>query len=257
MEHKEELIEVTDLLLDVAAALMGAGSHTSRVVKSVSRIAQSYGYEMFITIFQKNMTMMVRKRGDVDSITLIRSSKHMALNFNVVSELSALSWRIHDHELTIAEAREEYNEIMSHKRLSRWWVLLLVACANASFCKLFNGDMVSCGLVFVATLLAFFLRQEMMERKANHMLVFVSCSFIASLIAGTAHIFGWGTTPDIALATSVLFLIPGVPLINSLMDVLEGHVLTGISRFINATVLIISISVGFLATLLILGLEHF
>ncbi len=250
-----ELLEVADLLLDVAATLMGVGCHTSRVVRSVSRMAQSFGYEIFITVFQNNMTMMTRRVGQVETITLVRSTKHMGINFNIVSELSALSWHIHDDNLSVKEARAQYEAVMAKPRLSRWAVLILVSCANASFCRLFEGDWISCGFVFVATLIGFFIRQELVERKFNLPLTFVVCSFVASFIAGLAHILDWGTTPETAVATSVLFLIPGVPLINSLMDILEGHVLTGISRFVNASILIVSLSIGFFASLLILGLE--
>ena len=63
------------------------------------------------------------------------------------------------------------------------------------------------------------------------------------------------TTPETALGTSVLFLIPGVPLINSIFDLLEGHVLVGISRAVNALILIVCIALGLSATLLILGLD--
>lgn len=64
-----------------------------------------------------------------------------------------------------------------------------------------------------------------------------------------------GTTPETALGTSVLFLIPGVPLINSIFDLLEGHVLVGISRAVNALILIVCIALGLSVTLLILGLD--
>lgn len=87
------------------------------------------------------------------------------------------------------------------------------------------------------------------------MVVFVVCSFIASLIAGLGFRYHLGTTEDIALGTSVLFLIPGVPLINSIIDILEGHVLVGWSRVINAFILIICIALGLSMTLLILGKE--
>lgn len=257
MDENRELVEVADLLLDVATSLMGAGSHTSRVVRSVSRMADAFGYEIFITVFQKNMTMMVRKEGCVESITLVRSTKHMALNFRVVSELSSLSWSTHDHKLTLAQAREHYDEIMTQPRLSRWVVLILVGFANASFCKLFDGDLISCLMVLIGTLAGFYLRQELMARNVVHTIVFVVAAFTSSMIAGMCYVHGWGTTPDTAMATSVLFLIPGVPLINSIMDVLEGHVLTGISRMVNATTLIVSISIGFMFTLLCLGIEKF
>ncbi len=248
---------MAELLLDTATSLMGAGSHTSRIVRGISRMAESYGYEVFVTIFQKNMTMMVRKKGCAESITLVRSTKHIPLNFRIVAELSTMSWDMHDHGLTIEQAREKYEQIMSAPRMDRWIVLLLVAAANASFCKLFNGDWIAVVLVFCSTLVAFLIRQEMMLRKINHSVVFIIAAFVASFIAGMAQHFELGTTPDIAMATSVLFLIPGVPLINSIMDIMEGHVLTGISRAVNASVLIISLTIGFMASLLILGLDNF
>ncbi|MFR9651281.1 MAG: threonine/serine exporter family protein [Rikenellaceae bacterium] len=249
MSEKKELFEVAELLIDVGAALMGAGSHTSRVVRNVTRMAESFGYEVFITVFQKNITMMVRKKGVIDSITLVRPTKAIALNFRIVSDLSQMSWQTHDNDWSVEIARSEYNQIMSTPRLSRWIVLILVACANASFCKLFNGDFISCLLVFAGTLTAFFVRQELMNRHANHLFIFFLASFISSSIASIAFHIDACTTPDIAQATSVLFLIPGVPLINSMIDIMEGHVLTGIARLVNATMLIICLSIGFFVTL--------
>ncbi len=257
MAEKNEIIEVADLLLDVAASLIGAGSHTSRVVRNVSRMATSFGYEIFITIFQKNMTMMVRKKGSVESITLVKSTKHMALNFRIVAELSELSWHTHDNNLSIAEARKEYDLVMATPRIPWIAVLPLVAIANASFCKLFGGDAISCGMVFIATLIAFYVRQTLMNLGVVHPIVFVISAFVSSMIAGLCSVHNIGTTPDIALATSVLFLIPGVPLINSIMDILEGHVLMGISRFVNAMTLVVGITIGFIFTLLLLGIEKF
>ena len=58
------------------------------------------------------------------------------------------------------------------------------------------------------------------------------------------------TTSEVALATSVLFLIPGVPLINGVIDIVEGHVLIGCSRLIGALLLILCIAVGLSVTLL-------
>ncbi len=253
--HNEDLIDVADLLLEIATSLMGAGANTSRVVHNSNRMAKSFGYEAHFIIFQKTMTIMVRDTQTHESITMVRETKHMALNFRVVSELSALSWDTHDFGFTPAQSRQLYDEIIARPRMSRWKVLFLVACANASFCKLFGGDWIGMGLVWIGTFCAFFVRQEMMSRHLNHSVIFTSCAFISSLITGLGVYHSWGTTPKIALATSVLFLIPGVPLINSIMDLLEGHVLTGISRLVNATILIISISVGFMISLLMLGFE--
>ena len=57
---------------------------------------------------------------------------------------------------------------------------------------------------------------------------------------------------EVALATSPLFLVPGVPLINGVIDIVEGHVLIGVSRLVNAMLLIVCIAVGLSATLLMI-----
>ena len=49
----------------------------------------------------------------------------------------------------------------------------------------------------------------------------------------------------------MLFLIPGVPLINGVIDIVEGHILLGLSRIINALLLVICIAIGLSVTLLL------
>lgn len=255
---KPHIHEVSDLLLDFAVSLMGAGTHTSRVARNVSRIASSFGYGMDIIIFQKTVMMTITHLEDNNvRHTVVKKIKPTALNFTTVSDLSRLSWEVYDGHLTIDQIRTKFQQIITRPRLSRWVVLGLVACANAAFCRLFGGDPMAMAIVWVATLIAFYIRQEMTNRHANHLFVFFVCSFIASMIAGLAA-FTWsiGTqTPQIALGTSVLFLIPGVPLINSIIDLLEGYVLAGTSRLINACMLIVAIAMGLSVTLLVLGIE--
>ena len=79
-------------------------------------------------------------------------------------------------------------------------------------------------------------------------LIFIISAFMASLCASAALRFD--CTAETALATSVLYLVPGVPLINGVIDIVEGHILIGFSRLINALLLIICIAIGLSATLL-------
>ena len=69
------------------------------------------------------------------------------------------------------------------------------------------------------------------------------------MCASTSVIFD--TTSEIALATSVLYLVPGVPLINGVIDIVEGHVLTGFARLTQAALLIVCIAIGLSFTLLL------
>ena len=116
-------------------------------------------------------------------------------------------------------------------------------------CRLFGGDLCAVCIVFSATLVGFSLKQKLQKKGLNHYIVFILSAFMASLCASSALIFN--ADADIAIATSVLFLIPGVPLINGVIDIVEGHILLGLSRIINALLLVICIAIGLSVTLLL------
>ena len=86
--------------------------------------------------------------------------------------------------------------------------------------------------------------------------VFIICAFISTVITTGAHLFGWGATPEIAVATSVLYLIPGVPFINSASDLIDRHYLCSLSRLMDACVLTACLSIGMCAGLSLMGLNH-
>ena len=159
-----------------------------------------------------------------------------------------MSWEAVDKQLSLEELKEKYKKIVSAPMIHPLFVLILVGFANASFCKLFGGDLISMGIVFSATITGLYLKQQMQKKKMNHYIIFIVSAFVASLCASTALIFD--TTSEIALATSVLCLVPGVPLINGVIDVVEGYVLTGFARLTEASLLIVSIAIGLSFTLL-------
>ena len=254
--NEPNIQEIADLLTDIAAELMTAGAHTMRIIQNISRMAGKFGYFIELSVFQQSIMMTITHKEDSSNrITLIKKARSLVLNFTIVSDLSALSWDTFDKDLTFDEIKIRYHEVVTQKRMSRWLVLILVGCANAALCALFKGDLYAIGLVFGATIVGFYLRQEMIKKHINHLIVFTTSAFVASLIAGLGYVFHLGSTPEVALASSVLYLIPGVPLINSILDIIEGHVLTGIARLVNATSLIVCIAIGLFSSMLILGLE--
>ena len=169
-------------------------------------------------------------------------------SFERNSDLSGLSWDALDERLPLAEIRARYEQLISKPRIDPIFVLLTVGLANASFCRLFGGDWTAMSIVFTSTLVGFAAKQRMQAHGLNHFLTFIISSFLASLCASIALRFD--CTSETALATSVLFLVPGVPLINGVIDIVEGHILIGCSRLINALLLIICIAVGMSATLM-------
>ncbi len=251
MKSEEELKSIAIFIAEYAVCLLGSGVHTSRVIRNSKRIADSQGIEIRMTTFQKSIILTVNDKGSADVYTEVVEIPALPISFEFNSELSRLSWEAYDNQLTLEEIKEKYEKIIANPKMNPYLVLLLVGLANASFCRLFGGNWEAMAIVFVATLIGFFIRQQMQQRHINHFLVFSVSAFAASMCASSVLLFE-NPTADIAIATSVLYLIPGVPLINGVIDVLEGHTLTGFSRLIQAFLLIICLAIGLFSSLLLL-----
>lgn len=247
--RKETLLSVAEFIAEYSAHLMGCGVHTSRVIRNSKRIGESFGFMVKTSVFQKNIILTLLDDTTHERYNEVIDIPAHPISFEHNSELSALSWEAYDEHLSLTELRDKYRKIIAAPRINPLFVLLLASFANASFCKLFGGDLCSMAIVFSATLSGLFLKQQLQTARINHYLIFIASAFVASLCASTALIFD--TTSEIALATSVLFLVPGVPLINGVIDVVEGYILTGFARLTEAALLVVSIAVGLSFTLLL------
>ena len=229
MKTRQELTEILDFIADYATYLLASGVHTSRVIRNSQRIGQSQGVDIQLSSFQKSTILTVRDDATGEAVTRVVKIPALPISFERNSDLSALSWDALDDRLPLDEIRRRYGELIDKPRIDPIFVLVTVGLANASFCRLFGGDWTAVGIV-------------------NHFLIFIISAFMASLCASAALRFD--CTAETALATSVLYLVPGVPLINGVIDIVEGHILIGFSRLINALLLIICIAIGLSATLL-------
>ena len=230
MKTSESLLSIGKFIAEYSAHLMGAGVHTSRVVRNSKRLGEAFGLDVKLGVFHKNIILTIIDKETNEACNEVIDIPAHPISFEHNSELSALSWEAVDHHLSLEELKEKYKKIISAPMMHPLFVLI------------------SMGIVFSATLTGLYLKQQMQKKKMNHYIIFIVSAFVASLCASTALIFD--TTSEIALATSVLYLVPGVPLINGVIDVVEGYVLTGFARLTEASLLIVSIAIGLSFTLL-------
>lgn len=249
MKTRQELTEILDFIADYATYLLASGVHTSRVIRNSQRIGQSQGVDIQLSSFQKSTILTVRDDATGEAVTRVVKIPALPISFERNSDLSSLSWEAVDRRLPLDVIREKFRKLTAKPRMDPMFVLMVVGLANASFCKLFNGDWVAVGIVFTSTLAGFSARQQLTKAGVNHFIIFILSAFVASLCASSALRFD--CTAETAIATSVLFLVPGVPLINGVIDIVEGHILNGIARLTSALMLIVCIAVGLSGTLMI------
>lgn len=240
-------------LCDYATTLLECGATTVRIEKNVGRIAEAYGCRAEVVIFPKHVEVVERSVSTEERNIFVKTISHGGINYSTISDLSKLSWNCVDRMLPLETARGEYQRICQVKRLPSTLVTLLTSLANASFCRLFEGDLPSMGIVFVATLCGFYLKNILCSKyhfDLRAAIIVAGC--VSAILSCAGYVFGWGETPDVALATSVLYLVPGIPYLNSVSDLINGHYLCATSRFIHAATLTVCLSVGLYIGLLLM-----
>ena len=85
-------------------------------------------------------------------------------------------------------------------------------------------------------------------------LVTLVCAMLSAFIASAALRFGYSESVSPTLIASVVYMVPGLPLINGFIDLYSfKHALVGVERMVHATVLflLLALAIAFAQTLVL------
>lgn len=242
-------------LSEYAVQLFGSGCTCIRLEKNMKRIAASLGMNVEFSILPRHIHITVSK-GDSDFTSVI-GIRDLPISFSRITDLSRLSWQMADGKIDFRTARSALPRICNCACVNPWLLLLLVSLANASFCRLFSGDPMAMATVFIATFIGFLVKQILVRHHMDIRLNVLFCSFLSAMIAAAGSMLGIGETPEIAVATSVLYLVPGIPFINSFCDLIDRHYLCAFGRAMNAVMLLCCLSLGLCAGMAVMHMAMF
>lgn len=246
--------EVCLFLADYSDWLFSSGSTCIRLEKNVSRMAATLGMDIELFIMPRHINLTVKDSQCKDCYTSINSIKDRGISFNINTLLSRLSWDMADGKLDFYEARKSFRKIIKYKGdVNSWLLAVLVAIANASFCRLFGGSFVSMLIIFVSVFMGYSLKQFLLERKVDVRIVVIICAFVSAVLSSSDYLFSIGSTPDLTIGSSVLYLVPGIPFINSFCDMIDKHYICAFGRLMNALVLTCCLSLGLLLGMIVMG----
>lgn len=246
-----------EFIASYAARLLGCGATCIRLRRNVDRISEAWGVVTVMTILPRHIHVTVRRPDCPDCFTTMADTVKSGISFNINTQLSELSWAIADRKIDFAEAQTRFDEICATRPEGAMTVLLLASLANAAFCRLFGGDIVAVAIVFGSTLAGYLLKQVMLEHKIDLRVVFMACAFVSSVLAAADGLFSLGSTPATAIGTSVLYLVPGIPFINSFSDMITGNYICSFCRFADAVILTACLSIGLCGGMVMMGAGMF
>ncbi|MDN2662478.1 threonine/serine exporter ThrE family protein [Psychromonas sp. 14N.309.X.WAT.B.A12] len=250
---KEAQTELTRVAVFAGQILHQHGAESRLIEQTTQRIGLALGADN-IELSVSPDAIVITSLSDGHCVTTTRRCFDRGINMQMVCEVQRICVMAEKQLLDVRDVKKRLKRLIPFKH-NRWLVVLMIGFSCASFSHFFGGDRAAYWVTFVAAALAMILRQELAHRHHNPFVNFAAAAFVATTITSFGVIFEAGENPQIAMAASVLLLVPGFPLINSVSDMLKGHINMGIARWVFATLLAISVSIGIVASMTLVGVS--
>lgn len=248
-ESRADLEAILQASLDFGVRVQMAGGYTARVRDSVQRVALNLGAEKAEPwVSSASLGLVVHRDGW--SRTSVRNTPMFGVNFTELSSLSQLAKQ--SAGMTVEDLRSRLAALAdADRRYPMWLVLIMLGVSCGSFAAIFGADAVGIAAAAVAGWAGSLTRYLLHHR---HFKPFIYCLFAALVSASVVSALASFTeTYESAVVASILFLIPGVPLLNGTADLLTSNYLNGLVRLTRAAVIITGAALGLALGLAVWG----
>jgi len=255
--QKAPLAEALEVLLRFGTLMLRAGDTAFRVRDSMGMLATSMGIEslsLHVTI--NGMTATVRRSGE--QVTLASEVSPLGINAWRIGALERLA-RTRRPDLAPKDLAADLDAIEAVPPIhSIITVAVAIGLASGAFSYLNGGDMLGTGAAIAAGGLGQAARMLMFRRHLNQYAVTTLCAILASgsyclIVAGISR-QGFQPSDAVGFISSVLFLVPGFPLVASLLDLLQHQTVAGVARLFYGMLILLAAAFGLSLVAAVAGL---
>ena len=221
---ESELRRKLDLLLRTGSILMESAADTSRIMRTMKRAAAFLGLdERYMHLYINWNVLMVNYSDEEHSFSKFQRCEKHGINLTSISQVSKLTWKAIKDNYSLEQYEQALNDIKATPRSFTPWQVAIGISA------------------FVATLIAWL----------------TSFLSLNPSIAEALPAFMHSDTPWHPLMACALFIVPGVPLINFVSDMLDGYIEVGMVRALNTLLMLFAMAFGIAFAIQICHIDNF
>lgn len=248
MNTEQILRHKLDLLLRTGKLLVESAADTNRIMRNMKRTAAYLGLpEEHLHIHVTYDMLMVNLSDGEHSFSKFQRCEKHGINMTTLSMVSKLSWRAIREDYSLERYEEELERIRTRRRnYPAWLVTVCAGFACGGFCVQFGCDWMAFLYSSLAAMAGFRLRAKCLEWGMNVYVSIALAAFVSTLLAWATSFLpeGWTSTPLHPMLACALFIVPGVPIINFLDDMLDNYIAVGITRAVNTVLIVTAMSFG-------------
>ena len=245
-------LEILESINEIGYLLLKHGAEIYRVEESLQRMCEGFGFqnvEVFAipTYFTLSLTLH-----DGTPYQVTKRSRSNRTHLDNVYELNNLVRLVSNQEISFEEMKEKIEDIKNH-RLNFRLILIGYIVSAAMFCVFFGGGVnemiLSAGIGYVLYYATYLLERL----KINSIVRTIFLSMILATIAIIGQKIHYIENLQSVITGTLMILVPGIAITNSLRDMIGGDFVSGLSRMFEAILIAASIAIGVGIMVMLLG----
>jgi uncharacterized membrane protein YjjP (DUF1212 family) len=252
------LTQSLDVLLRFGALMLRSGDTAFRVRDAMGMLAKALGIEQ-LAVHMIIGSITATARAGSETVTLTREVAPLGVDASRIATLERLA-RTSKPGLTPQALAAQIDVIEAAPPLhSLLPIALSMAVASACFSYLNGGDLLATGAAAAGGGLGQTARTLLSRKGFNQYAMTALCAVLASgvycLIVLGFGVRSFALAHAVGFISSVLFLVPGFPLVAALLDMVQHQMTAGIARLFYAVLLTLAAAAGLSMVAALAGLS--
>nr|WP_321457442.1 threonine/serine exporter family protein [uncultured Cohaesibacter sp.] len=243
LRHRH-LEKISMAALNVGCLLMETGAKAEVVRNGIEMVVSGLGAETIaVRIGYASISLTVKDGSN--TISRLLQVGHHGVNLQLNNAARALAVRASQGGITPEAIGDEVQVLRKITPKHHWIVVALATgLACASFGQLLGTDAFAFFPIWFAGFIGQTIRHFMVSNKQNVFSMVAIVAFVSSAIGGLISYYFGSETPEMAMFSSVLLLVPGVPSMNAQTDIMEGSPTLGSARALTVMMILVFLTVG-------------
>lgn len=223
--------------------MLQSGGETYRVEETISRICQAFKVDE-VDVFATPTAVMVSVsiQGKIHSV--VKRINSRGTDLNKVHNINSLSRRINKEKLSLEDCESELQKLCVDDYYSVNMTLLASGIATSAFALLFGGNFNDIVSSFIIGVIVKLIIMALAKSSLNEFFINSICGAIIAICSLVLLDFGIIKEIDKVIAGSIMLLVPGLSLTNSIREIIEGQLISGLTKAAEVFFVGVAIAVG-------------
>lgn len=239
-----EAKSLINLAMITGQMLIKNGAEIYRAEDTIARMCGCVKELREAEVFALSSAIFVSAQYEDEPITVFKDIESQGVHLSRIDALNTFSRRFVAGEFSLKEAKKELLSISSLEKCPLPISMFFTGLCSASFAIMFGGDWVDFGYTFFVGAIL----NACMRFTSRYSISFFTESFIGTMVISMLAFLGATASNklhmDMIIIGSIMPLVPGMQITNSLRDIISGDFVSGMIGITKGIFVALAIALG-------------